>query len=871
MATYQIAPDRFAVARAEDLLYVEIEVQANNDVLALALPPQHVLEFPFRPQVPPFLPAPSSDGEQGFSSFLTYPISSAEEGRALATSLLEHFDGRPGHGAVEFPAMMLLEPTGHSTWSLCPRPRTGAGWSAVWQAELLATAGPDTLPGPPWPLVRVTATQDPQFEPASFGVFPFVLFPEFRGATFRARLAVSMLGVSGRLRGPVAAALDPIVPVTVADYDHVAQFGRDQKVTAVVRGFLSSGHPAELEVVTTRVFAQMTFQGVDFPPSIDFGQGGSDADPYKVGETYFSAFLEQSATLTVLEPQISFDGIDTPFRTLRLSDERLGQVDPNPAEAFWVTRGGQDVHFALVGADWEGREVPFSAPLMFLRGGADGGEVFRAAPPARTTVNLGGAPVALADRGGHADVAPDAVRLPVHALSFDLVPAALGAGSVIVPKTVEVALDAVGRLAGSAERTKCELLHRLDEAGTFLHIPDGLPVSFPAEQVGGLASPNAVLGAVNALRGAIPTGPVADVFGDANLLGVQLTTLLAQVQEEMPLLTSLQLPDALVTSYDWTPALDPGDGTGVIRLAADSTLHLHASATQPLDPSAAEPRPPATTVTGTLTHATLSLLGVIEVTFGKLEFIDEPEATPKIRATGVAVSFKEDLRFVEDLAKEIADFADGCPVKVDSSGITAGYALAIPAVAFGVFSLANIRLEAQVRIPFTGEPASVRFNFAERHSPFTVAVNLFSGGGFFGVEATTKELQRVEGSLEFGGSFEIGLVVAQGQVFAMGGVSFLRAGDTISLEGYLRCGGHLEILDVVGVSVEFQVALRYTDDGGSPVVQGSATLTVGVEVLLFHESVTFTVEKSFSAGDVAEPVEDLLDDAAFEQLCEAFA
>ena len=86
--------------------------------------------------------------------------------------------------------------------------------------------------------------------------------------------------------------------------------------------------------------------------------------------------------------------------------------------------------------------------------------------------------------------------------------------------------------------------------------------------------------------------------------------------------------------------------------------------------------------------------------------------------------------------------------------------------------------------------------------------------------ATANALERIEGSLEFGGTFEIDVVVAKGHVFAFGGVSFLRADHNIWIEGYLRCGGHLEILDIIGVTLEFEVALRYIDEGDRARIHG---------------------------------------------------
>ena len=94
---------------------------------------------------------------------------------------------------------------------------------------------------------------------------------------------------------------------------------------------------------------------------------------------------------------------------------------------------------------------------------------------------------------------------------------------------------------------------------------------------------------------------------------------------------------------------------------------------------------------------------------------------------------------------------------------------------------------------------------------------------------------------------------------------------TLSTRGHLRCGGNLEILEVVGVSVEFQMGLAYTDAHGRPPRHGSATLTVGVHVLVFGESVSFTVERSFSVSDgQARPAEEQINEAVWEQLCDAY-
>ena len=533
----------------------------------------------------------------------------------------------------------------------------------------------------------------------------------------------------------------------------------------------------------------------------------------------------------------------------------------------------------MLATDWAGHDIPFTTPLMFIPANEDGSSTalrtaFESGDPARRRINLAGAPVTLVNHAARGDVTVDAVTLPVHTVALELADCGLGAGSAMVPATVEVAIESVGRLTDNKGLATCQLVHGFDAAGTFLTIEGGMPIGFKPAQAGGLASPNARLGAVNVLLGAIPnpTEPAAAVFGDAKLLGVPLAALLAATQPAPPTLTSERLPDRIVTRYAWTPTLDPALPADVVKLEPGATLELKAELTQPVDPTAGQPRPPTSRVEGTLTKVKLALLGVIEVNFERVHFLDEPNSSPKVSATGCDVRFAGDLAFVAKLADEIGDFGSDSPVAVDAAGITAGYVVALPKVPFGVFSLTNISLGAQVRIPFDDKPASVRFNFAERHAPFTVAVGLFGGGGFLALTATANALERIEGSLEFGGTFEIDVVVAKGHVFAFGGVSFLRADHNIWIEGYLRCGGHLEILDIIGVTLEFEVALRYIDEGDRARIHGRATVTVGVQVLLFNESVSFTVERSFSATDDRNAALELqMDDAVWDRFCLAFA
>ena len=301
MATYELGPGRFLIARPEDLLHLEVWGSAAGGLMTLFFPCQHVMEFPDGERVARYadetalVPPPDLLGE-GVAHWAMVPSVAADSGSnyftfrlppggadRLTDDVLAQLEGCSSiAGGVEFLAMFVLEPFGEGRWRLGPQPLTGNGWTAVWRAELRGTSG--AVPGLHGPLMQVTRTQDRGFEPPSFGVKPFTLFPEFRGAVFRSsELSLSMLGASGRIQGPHWPPGVVPEPGTGVSYDHKTQFGRDQEWTLVLQGALSSGHPAELTLVTTRVFAQMTYASSGFPSAVP--------ETYAHGQTYLGARL----------------------------------------------------------------------------------------------------------------------------------------------------------------------------------------------------------------------------------------------------------------------------------------------------------------------------------------------------------------------------------------------------------------------------------------------------------------------------------------------------------------------------------------------------------------------------------------------------
>lgn len=74
---------------------------------------------------------------------------------------------------------------------------------------------------------------------------------------------------------------------------------------------------------------------------------------------------------------------------------------------------------------------------------------------------------------------------------------------------------------------------------------------------------------------------------------------------------------------------------------------------------------------------------------------------------------------------------------------------------------------------------------------------------------------------------------------------------SILFEGYVRAGGHLNILGIITVSIELKLSLTYENVGGQSKLWGEASLTIEVEILFFSVSVEVKVRKEFAGSDAS--------------------
>jgi hypothetical protein len=541
---------------------------------------------------------------------------------------------------------------------------------------------------------------------------------------------------------------------------------------------------------------------------------------------------------------------------------------------------GRDFLFHLRAEDVNGAHVEFSGALIFVAIDANDMAIeavrnaYRDDDRRRTAVP--GQRMAFAER--IIDQPGDTV-LTTSNLYFDTVPPAIAdpnqARFVPVVDKADVRIPSVEQLFNRPQPVTVAL-HETYKAGgltgpnnrgrVFAAVVGALPLGFPPDRAGGLAAPNMdvtgisqTLGPVGGQLADLDAGEFkpADIFrADATLLGaVKLSDLIDGVFDpaQFPKVVTEKVPPTgvpatVITTLDWKPRVRKPALPGVEVVPEETTLDLTARIEQRLD-GATEP---LTAINGVLRSFAINFLDVVRVRFTSVSFRTKSGEKADFSAEldpANPVEFLGALSFVNTLREFIPSdgFSDPPAVQVSPAGVAIGYTLPLPPLAVGVFALQNVSLSAGLNLPFTGDPARLRFAFAERHAPFLLTVSLFGGGGFFALEVGLDKVVLIEAALEFGGAVALNLGVASGDVYVMAGIYFKLEAIKAELTGYLRCGGSLEVLGLLCISIEFYLSLGYQDGQA----RGVARVTVKVEIAFFSKSVTLTVEKSFggSAGD----------------------
>jgi len=320
----------------------------------------------------------------------------------------------------------------------------------------------------------------------------------------------------------------------------------------------------------------------------------------------------------------------------------------------------------------------------------------------------------------------------------------------------------------------------------------------------------------------------------------------------------LKLPEVITARLDWSTELDPWPSAGsgaIFKPVGTGRITLAVEVQAPTSAG----KHPSALVSCSISPFDLNLIAPVNfiiLHFETIEFLlvagKKPDVNVKFRE-GNGIEFAGPLSFINTLKDIIPfdGFSDPPYLDVTAEGINAGFDLAIPDLAVGVFALTNVALGANLRVPFVDESIETSFNFSTRESPFRLQVSLFAGGGFFGITITPDGVRVLEAAFEFGAAISISFGVASGGVSIMAGVYFrleTEAGQTnAQLTGYFRLRGEVDVLGLISASIELYLELTYETATGKAV--GRATLTIEIEVLFLSFSVQISCEKKFAGAN----------------------
>jgi len=665
----------------------------------------------------------------------------------------------------------------------------------------------------------------------------------------------------------------------LSEWVHVATQGRDHYVRIVYEGELwPFRHRAALIKVTERQFRE--------PPTGGIG-----------------AYLIQHMFIVVREPVKTFekDNRAMPLKRVELTT----RVTPDIAQpaiigttkrSFWVKLGsGENFQFHAIAQDITGKSIDFTIPLIFVSISdltPAGMQAVAGAYNDPANLNARGAKIP-GQKVAFAAPNPDAAKrnentaLITESLNF----LADEKGNPPRLLKADVRIPQVQELLGTDQPTTIRLFKDYVDgdfdagSGVFAEIasPDGsastqLGVNFSADKAGGIATPNLGVSALTREHGPV-AGTVADAAADnfdpaqffpkgsASLFGsfdigeLLLGGALGDQAPQMRTAITDASPDKLVTTtLDWNPEVkEVSIGPAKFLPDANANFLVHGEITKVI-PAAGGSKPGTFKFHGELTDFDVTILDSLTVSFTKFAFTSVNGAKPDVTVALDPINpiqFKGDLSFVEELRNAIPPglFGDGPSLDLSPTGIRAGFAVALPPLAIGVFALKDVSLGAALTLPFLDGKPVFDFNVSERAHPFLLTVAIFGGGGFFHLQLDTAGLKELEAALEFGAAAAIDIGVASGEVHIMAGIYFSLqrkdpSGDLrATLAGYLRMGGSLSVLGLIHISVEFNLTFAYQDVKKA---YGRATLTVEVEVAFFHKSVELSVERKFG-GDNGDP------------------
>jgi hypothetical protein len=168
-------------------------------------------------------------------------------------------------------------------------------------------------------------------------------------------------------------------------------------------------------------------------------------------------------------------------------------------------------------------------------------------------------------------------------------------------------------------------------------------------------------------------------------------------------------PQAVETRLDWNPDLQ-GDPLHIFEPSGSTSIEVKGVFITPIAPPAA----PTYSITGDLRDFWINMIGTgsflfLKFHFSKIVFTAGTGKKPDVDIDIDETEFAGQLEFVNPLKDFMSKLGSGFNLDITPTRVSVGLSLPIPNITVGIVAIQNMSLGFKLTVPFTGEPARVRF------------------------------------------------------------------------------------------------------------------------------------------------------------------
>jgi hypothetical protein len=243
-----------------------------------------------------------------------------------------------------------------------------------------------------------------------------------------------------------------------------------------------------------------------------------------------------------------------------------------------------------------------------------------------------------------------------------------------------------------------------------------------------------------------------------------------------------------------------------------------------------------------LTYFSINFLHILTIDFDGVDFSAQTGQPDQFGVHVRNVHFDGPLNFVQIFQKFLQTLDKGLRFDINLDGVTLGYNLQLPDIPGGTFNFLHASLDISFLLPFkAGVPMQVTFGFSTPQQLFLVSGFIFGGRGCLQIGLQPQQgIVMILLIVEAGCVVDIDLGVAEGEAYIFVGIYIKKQYDQVQISGYLTCGGNLDVLGIVSISVSFYLGL----EGNGKYLEGYCSLSVSIDICAFVSiSVTLSMYK----------------------------